>query len=46
MPTTSPSVVPVARKDSTFGTLIENFSSDPSRLPIVRIEKAAGASVS
>jgi hypothetical protein len=46
MPTTSALVLPSARNDSRFGILIENFSSDPSRLPTVKIEKGAGDSVS
>ena len=36
----------MARNDSSPGTLIANFSSDPSRLPMVRSEKPAESSPS
>jgi len=37
MPCTVPLKLPVARKESSRGILIENFSSEPSREPMVRI---------
>ena len=38
--------VPVARNDRTYGIRIENTSSLPSGVPIVKIENEAGCSVS
>ncbi len=42
MPSTLPLNEPVARKDSTRGTRIENVSLLPFRLPIVNSENEAG----
>ena len=46
MPWTSPLVEPVPRKESSPGILIENFSSLPSRVPMVNTENPADDSVS
>ena len=46
MPSTLPSKVPVARNERRYGIRIEKMSSDPSGVPIVKIEKDAGCSVS
>ena len=45
MPSTLPSKVPVARNESRYGIRIEKTSSDPSSVPIVKIENDAGCSV-
>ena len=47
MPSTLPSKCPVARNESSPGTVMENFSSLPSGVPIVNSENGASdASVS
>ena len=46
MPSTSPLKSPVARKERRYGIRIEKTSSDPSSVPIVKIENDAGCAVS
>src|SRR5579859_3716009 len=45
MPCTCPEKLPVARNDSSLGTVISKMGLEPLRVPMVRIENEAGCDV-